>query len=140
MFYSKFGDVYAVRLEKGEEISECIKRIARENDITLGVVSGIGASNDATLGVLDLGTGVYERTEIKEDCEITSLIGNITVKNGEPYVHLHITVAGKGGNVYGGHLLKTVISATAEIFITVLPGTVERFESDSSPKLNLMKL
>ena len=81
-----------------------------------------------------------ERTEIKEDCEITSLIGNITVKNGEPYVHLHITVAGKGGNVYGGHLLKTVISATAEIFITVLPGTVERFESDSSPKLNLMKL
>ncbi len=63
--------------------------------------------------------------------EIVSLTGTLTRKEGKVYLHAHLSARDSKGNVYGGHLNRAVVSATAEIIIQVIPGSVGRKFSDS---------
>ena len=58
--------------------------------------------------------------------EITSLVGNATRKDGEVYLHIHINFGDAEGNVYGGHLVDSKISATSEIIVRKINGEVGR--------------
>ena len=69
--------------------------------------------------------------------EITSLIGNITRKDGKPYLHIHINFGDEEGVVRGGHLVRCNISATSEIIIREIEGDVER-KLSSEIGLNLL--
>jgi len=92
MEYRRFGDKYVVRLNRGEEILESLKKLCKDENIKLGRVTGIGATNKATVGLFNVETKEYHSTELTGDMEITNLSGNISQMNGEVYLHLHITV------------------------------------------------
>ena len=126
MEYKRFDDVIALRLDKGDDIAESVYKVAKKEGITAASVSGIGATDNFTVGVFDTAKKEYEKFEFRDNCEINALVGNITQKDGEPYIHLHITATGKDGKVVGGPLVMGVISLTAEITITVLSGAISR--------------
>jgi predicted DNA-binding protein with PD1-like motif len=65
------------------------------------------------------------------------LTGNITRKDGDVYLHIHIAASGEDGSVIGGHLNEARISATAEIFISKFNGNVER-KNDHVIGLNVL--
>ena len=44
----------------------------------------------------------------------------------ETYLHIHINFGDEDGNVRGGHLVASRISATCEIILSVIDGRVER--------------
>ncbi len=119
MEYRKQGNFLFLRLEKGEEITESLLHLCREEQILAGEVSGIGATNDVTVGLFDTNEKAYHSTTYTGDMEITSLSGNISRMDGEPYLHLHITVADGSNRVIGGHLNRCVVSVTSEITISV---------------------
>jgi len=54
--------------------------------------------------------------------EISSCLGNISLKDGEIFVHAHVTLADKEGRVLGGHLAPGTIIFAAECRITELKG------------------
>ena len=139
MKYKIFGDTAVVRPEIGEDIGEQLILLAKKEGITLGSVTGIGAVDDVTVGVFDLEKKDYNHYRFTGNREITSLVGNITEMNGEPYVHLHITCAAQGGEVVGGHLLHSRISMTGEIFVKIIVGKVDR-EREENLRINLLKL
>ena len=56
--------------------------------------------------------------------EITNLKGNISVKDGNPFVHAHITLADKSGKCYGGHLAPGTVVFACEFLIEALDGPV----------------
>ena len=58
--------------------------------------------------------------------------------NGEFYCHLHMSAGNHKGEVFGGHLNKALVSATCEMIITVIDGTVDRF-FDEEVGLNLFR-
>lgn len=126
MDYKRFGTKYVIRLEKGEEVVESIKKLCRENNIRLGTVSGIGAVDKAVIGLFEPAAKEYHSQELTGAMEITSLVGNISELEGEVYLHLHVTLADNSHRAWGGHLNSAVISATGEIIIDVIDGKVDR--------------
>ena len=138
MEYKRYGGVIALRLDKGDDITESVYRIAEKENVKFANVSGIGATDDFTVGVFDIAKKEYEKFNFCGNHEINSLVGNITEKDGKPYIHLHITATGKDCKVVGGHLVKGVISLTGEIIIMVTDGEISR-EFDYTLGINRWK-
>ena len=131
MEYKRFDNIIFVRIDKGEEILEQLKAIALQEHIKLASVSALGAINDFTVGVFKTAEKKYDANEFQGYYEITSLTGTITTMNGEYYAHLHMSAGNEKGQVFGGHLNRAIVSATCEMVITVINGTVERrFEEE----------
>ena len=138
MQYTKTGNTYFIRLDKGEEILEQIRSICEKEHIALGTVSGLGACNDITIGLFETASKKYHAENLTGDHEMVGLTGNITRMDGEVYLHVHALFANASYNVKGGHLNKAVVSATGEIVIEALDGEAGRRFSDTIG-LNLLE-
>ena len=130
MEFRKFSNNYIVRIDKNEEVLEKITELCRTEGIKLGSITGLGASNKVVIGLFDTVEKQYHQKEITGPMEITSLVGNISTKDGETYLHCHINVCDADNHVWGGHLNYCNISATCELNITAVDGCVERKFSD----------
>ena len=120
MEYKRFKNTILARLNRGEEVISSLLDIAKKEKIKLASVSAIGATNDFTLGVFESDEKKYFSTDYKGSYEIVSLLGNLSLKDNEPYAHLHMTASNREGVVVGGHLNRAVISVTCEIFINII--------------------
>ena len=136
MQYKKFDNVYALRLDRGEEIIEQIKNFAKSENVKIAKIEGIGATDDITIGIYDLEKKEYTKKNFKGLWEIASLSGNITTMNDEPYLHLHICCSNKNGEIVAGHLNDAKIGVTGEIFITSFDGKIGR-KKDENIGINL---
>lgn len=137
MEYRRFGDTYVVRMDRGEEIMACLTELCRAEDIRLASVEAIGAADRAVVGLYDVGSRVYHKTTLEGPMEITSLLGNVSRKDGEIYLHLHLNVCDENMNVRGGHMNECRIAATCEMFVRRLDGEVERRLDEEVTGLNL---
>lgn len=138
MQYRKFGNVYAVRTDKGEEILASLKEFAVKENIAFARVSAIGAVGSFTAGVFDTKTKQYRANEFKGNFEIVSLSGTVDRMNGAYYAHLHMSAGNEKGEVFGGHLNRAVVSATCEMTVTLIDGEIDRC-FDEEVGLNLWK-
>ncbi len=137
MRYKKTGSFYIVRIDRGEEIVGTLKLFCTDKKIALGTVQGIGAADPVTIGLFETGTKTYHTTTLTGDHEISSLLGNITTKDGECYLHVHATLSDASYRVYGGHMSSAVVSGTCELFITVIDDHAGR-TFDTGVGLNLL--
>lgn len=126
MEYRKFDNSYVVRLNKGEEVIASLKELCNNENIKLAEITGLGASNLVEIGVFNVNTKEYNTKVFEGMFEITSLVGNSTRKDGEVYLHVHINFGDENGMVRGGHLVRSVISATSEIIVRKIDGEVGR--------------
>ena len=139
MKYKKFDNTYVVRIEKGEEVISKLTDLCNNENIKLGSITGIGATDKLVIGLFDTNSKQYHKTTLTGPMEITSLMGNVSTKDGETYLHIHINVCNTDMQVYGGHLNECYISATCELHVTKIDGEVDRY-FDESIGLNLYKL
>ena len=126
MQYKRFGNTCMVRIDLGEDIVESLKKLCEDEQIRLGRVEAIGATDHAVIGVYDLAKKEYYPEKIDGFMEIASLNGNITAMDGKPYIHLHTVLADQQHVIHGGHVLEMRVGATCEMFVTVLEGEVTR--------------
>lgn len=138
MEYRKWNSGYVLRLDPEDEVVDCLTRLAEAENISLASVTGLGAAKDVTVGLFSVAEKKFYGNRCEGEYEVSALVGNITQKDGKPYLHLHITFGNPAkGEVYAGHLTSCVISATAEIFVQVWEGEVgRRFDGDIG--LNLL--
>ncbi len=134
----KFGSKYVLRIDKGEEVIKCIQEFCKEQGIKLGIISGIGAADRVTVGLFEVSTKEYHSQELVGEYEMTSLMGSVTTKEGEVYLHIHANISDAKYQTFGGHLNSAYVSATAEIIIDAFDGEVER-RFDEEIGLNLIK-
>lgn len=130
MEYIRTGNTYVVRLDRKDEVMNCLRKLAEKENITLAHITGLGASDHVEMGCYDVDTKQYHLNTYEGAMEITNLTGNITRKDNEVYLHVHITVADENQRALGGHLNTCIISGTCELFVTVLEGTVNRKADD----------
>ena len=138
MDYRRFQDTLVVRMDRGEEIIGQLHVVAEKEDIRLASVEALGAVNDFTVGVYNVPEKKYCSNHFEGAFEIVSLTGTITTMDGKLYHHLHMSAGDDKGAVFGGHLNSAVVSATCEMVIRVMDGTVER-EADPEIGLNLFR-
>jgi hypothetical protein len=139
MEYRRFERTLVVRLDPKEEILLSLIELCRKENIKLASVTGLGAVDEVYLGVFDTEEKKYYSKEFKGLYEIASLMGSISEKDGDPYLHLHMVIGNPiSGECHSGHLSRGVVSATAEIIITEIDGAVGRIENEEIG-LNLFK-
>ena len=136
MQYKRFGNTCMLRIDLGEDIVESLKKLCEDEQILLGRVEAIGATDHAVIGVYDLAKKEYYPETIDEFMEIASLNGSVTAMDGKPYIHLHATLADQRHVIHGGHVLEMRVGATCEMFVTVFEGEVKR-RKDEGLGINL---
>ncbi|GAB6182683.1 PPC domain-containing DNA-binding protein [Thermodesulfovibrio hydrogeniphilus] len=99
------------RLFRGDEIIYEITKFLKENTIKSGLISGIGAVTKAKIGYYDQKNRQYITKEFDEPMEILSLKGNISLKDGEPFPHVHVVLSKKDFSCIGGHLFEAYVFA-----------------------------
>lgn len=126
MEYRKLGDTIVLCLVRGEDVLASIRAVCNAERVRLAEISALGAADYAEVGVYHLAEKRFLPCTLEGEMEICALTGSVTRRGTELYLHLHGSLADADGNVYGGHVNEIRVSATAEIFIRLLPGEVNR--------------
>ena len=126
MEYKRLKDKIFLRCDPGEEILEQLKIVCEAENVRLATISGLGSVNRAVTGIFDLAEKHFYATVLEEPMEIGALMGTVTNKDGDVYLHVHAVLGKKDGTAYTGHLKEGVVMATAEIVIDLIEGEVGR--------------
>jgi hypothetical protein len=112
--------------ETGEEFVFTLTQFAKENRISSGHFTGIGAFSEASIGYFDWEKKDYLRNEVKEQVEVVSLIGDIALDKGSPKVHAHIVMGRRDGSAWAGHLMSGRVRPTLELVLEDPTGKLQR--------------
>jgi predicted DNA-binding protein with PD1-like motif len=135
---SREENLLLVRLSDGDDLEDALKKALAEEKIDSGVViGGVGMVRDAALSFY-VGKGEYETIPIHQAAELCALSGNVSTMGGETVIHLHATVATRGGTAVAGHFSGGKVNMTAEIAIMATPQKLKR-ESDPKTGLRLLR-
>ncbi|PIR96522.1 MAG: hypothetical protein COT92_00635 [Candidatus Doudnabacteria bacterium CG10_big_fil_rev_8_21_14_0_10_42_18] len=125
---------YVLRFDKGDEVVSGIFKFMQEQQITACTFSGIGSALEVEFGYYNQHLKQYRKKPYVEEMEVVSLIGNGSIMEGKPAVHMHGIIGRLDFTLLGGHIFKLVTLATCEIFLIKLEGNLER---KNNPEWNL---
>ena len=110
-----------VRLKHDADLIQSIAELARSRGIEAGSFTAIGALKSARLGYYDQKNHDYREIKIDSPHEMASCVGNVSLSDGEPFVHAHVVLADEKGSTKAGHLLQGIVFA-AEVHLRQLKG------------------
>ncbi len=114
------------RLKSGDSVADVILRIAEKESIKTARVEAIGGVDKVTVAYYNRKTRKYEEHSYTEFLEVTTALGNITLKEGKPFLHLHMTLGRSDMSVIGGHLVSAKVHPFLEVVITKTTNKAEK--------------
>ncbi|MBU4414836.1 MAG: DNA-binding protein [Proteobacteria bacterium] len=135
-FEFKPGRFFLGSLPYGKDLIESVEGFCKEASIQMAFFSVIGSVSSVTLGCYDQKQQVYVTFSEEAPLEIIACIGNVSVKDGSPFVHAHIVLSDEKGKITGGHLFSETIIFAGEINLQELTG--KPFERAYDNKTGLM--
>lgn len=123
--------------DRGDDVLETVRELAREQGIRGGRFAAIGALQRAVIAYWNAELRKYEQIEIAEQVEVASLVGDITVEDGETKVHAHVVLGRRDGSSMAGHLLEGTVFPTLEMHLVDFGETLER-HADEETGLSLI--
>lgn len=130
------GRCFLARLDLDAEIISQIADLAKREEIATGAFSVIGALKQAELACYDQTAHEYRTITVKGPVELVSAWGNVSLRDGQPFVHAHAVLADSEGRTRGGHLMKGEVFA-AELCLQELVGEPLIREHDPATGLYL---
>ena len=120
------GDFVLFRFDPEERFPDILADWCTGNGVqSAGILCGIGMLRDIEIGLYD--GSEYTRHRIDEPSEVLSLQGNVSMKEGNPFVHLHVSLAGHDFTAKGGHLFGGEVYMTIELVMRIFqPGLVRK--------------
>ncbi|MBA7703846.1 hypothetical protein ES703_112643 [subsurface metagenome] len=132
--------IFIGKLKHGSDLLEELTSVCEHNGIRLGRVEALGAVKKARLCFYNQQARKYDFFEIEEHLEITGLIGNISMRDGKPVVHAHMTLSDAHSRAYGGHLAQGTVVFACEFIIEVYKGPQLRRAYDEETGLPLWEM
>ena len=106
-----------ITLAKGDYINKSFESFAENKGIGCAWINGIGGLENPEIGFYSINNKSYVRKHFKGEYELTSLLGNITIKDGKSFAHTHITFSDTDYRVFGGHLFDAKITLAGEFIM-----------------------
>jgi predicted DNA-binding protein with PD1-like motif len=125
------------RFEYGADLLQALEEMVEKEGIKAGTISLIGAVQEAKVGYFNQATKEYKTIDFPENMEILSCTGNISLKDGNPFVHVHILFGDREGKAWGGHLLPGTKVFAAEFVIEEIEGIHLEREYNAVTSLSL---
>ncbi len=128
------GRILMGRLQKGDDLLQALETMCSGENIRLGEVSALGAVKNARIGYYDQNRREYFYIELAEHLEILKLAGNVSLRDGKPFVHAHATFGNEKGEAFGGHLAEGTEVFACEYIIREYLSTasLERSHDDAT--------
>ncbi len=96
--------VHLVRLDCGEDLYDGITEFVRERGILAAAVNCLGALTRASLRYYHQEERRYVDFDLERHLEVVAGVGNVSMLDGDPFLHLHVALADADGKAYGGHV------------------------------------
>ena len=126
------------KVEPEEDLMDSITKMVKKHNVKSGFINCIGALKKFTIGFFEIDSKKYKLETFNENVELLTCIGNISYKDDEPIIHLHVSLGRKDYSVIGGHLSKpSIVSVTGEISIFE---TDEKLNRTNDPQFDLSLL
>lgn len=135
----KADTTFIIRIDKGEEVVKTITEFCIKEGIQNAYFTGIGAVDTLTCGYYNLEEKQYHFTDYTEPLEVVSLMGNVMLRDGAPFVHVHGVFTDTENKAFGGHIVDMRVHVVLEVILTPLQSSVER-HLDDCIGLALMKI
>jgi predicted DNA-binding protein with PD1-like motif len=105
--------VLLVRLDRGDDLHERLLEVARQRNVRCAWICGLGAFEEAELVEYDQARKRYRASQTQRGAmEVLSLQGNLSDKDGAPFLHLHVALSREREDqarrieALGGHLVR----------------------------------
>ncbi len=128
---------YQLVFEPRAEIMATLTDFILRNKLKAVHFVGLGACTDAVIGFYDPSVRNYRRTQLTQQMEIVSLVGDAAPSEGGAGIHAHIALGFDDGTMHGGHLFEAHAFPTLELFIIASPIGIER-RHDNAQNLDLL--
>lgn len=137
---TKVTRIIVGKIEPGEDLLDSIIDLVKKYNIASGFIKCIGALKTFTIGFFIIDSKEYKMKTFHENVELISCIGNIAYKDGEPIIHLHVSLGKSNYSIIGGHLSKpSIVSVTGEVSIFEIDKRLNRV-NDPQFGLSLLEL
>jgi predicted DNA-binding protein with PD1-like motif len=104
-----------------------LQEFAGTERISAAQITAIGALSDAVLGYFDWNKKEYQRTPVREQVEVASLLGDVALSpDGKPGLHVHLVLGTRDGKALAGHLLEEHVRPTLEVILTESPAHLQK--------------
>lgn len=133
----KINKLIWLEIKHGDDLHGVLTDYCFKNNIKAGMIFAIGALKKVKLGFYDQANKKYLAKKVNKPLEILSCLGNISLKDGQPFIHAHLTVSDKAGRVYGGHLEPGSIIFACECAIMEASGELLNRKFNKLTGLNL---
>ncbi len=111
----------------GDEAIAGLTAFAKEKGVAAARFTAIGGFQEATLGYFNLDKKDYDKIPVREQVEVLSLVGDVTLtEKGEPKIHAHVVLGRSDGTTRGGHLVEGRIRPTLEVMLVESPRHLRR--------------
>jgi predicted DNA-binding protein with PD1-like motif len=120
-----------VRLMPGADLLAELNKCAKYLGMRAGTLSVVGAVQNLVVAYFDQAAKKYRDFDRYDTpMEISGGVGNVSMKDGEPFVHIHITGAAADGTIVAGHLMEGTKVYMIEAYFRVLEGEAPVREPD----------
>jgi uncharacterized protein len=124
---------YAVVLETGDEVMDCLKRFVTGEKLHAAQFTAIGALSDVMLMYFDWQRKEYTHIPVREQVEVASMIGDVAEgPDGKPSLHVHLVVGRRDGSAMAGHLAEAHVRPTLEVILTESPAHLRKVKDPDS--------
>jgi len=105
-------------LKAGARIPDDIVAIATKERIATARVEAIGGVEELDLAYFNHETKRYEEHSFHDFLEVTGILGNLTMKDGKPFLHIHGTFGRKDLSTLAGHVMSARVFPLLEVVVT----------------------
>jgi predicted DNA-binding protein with PD1-like motif len=118
-------------LPKGADLFQELLAIADRERLDTALVTALGGVNRLTLAYFNSAAKKYEEHDYDEFLEVAGLVGNVALKDGKRFLHLHGTFGRRDMSAIAGHVMSARVFPLLEaVFTPTEDRALRRFDDE----------